>query len=216
VSGIDEVEDKMGHGDGAGQHDLKRHLERWEPVISGLVAADHGDPAAGDTVDKTLAALANHRDWQELVAVIRRIRAGARDPSLATRLDPIDTAIVHRALDALAGTAQVNTDAWRTLTTEQLVDLVATTVAAASGDPDATSTLEPLLDELAAHPDWASFAATLQRIIVGERDPACLHGLDHTCTAVVTMILDQLNPHSETSIEPPQRRSPGSAPPETP
>ena len=29
---------------------MKRHLERWEPVISGLVAADHGDDAAAATV----------------------------------------------------------------------------------------------------------------------------------------------------------------------
>jgi hypothetical protein len=185
--------------------DLKQHLERWEPVISGLVAADHGDPAAADTVDQTLAALGNHGDWRELVSVLRRIRAGARDPALATGLDPVDTAIVHRTLDALSGAAQIDTDAWHTLTTQQLADLVTTTVAAARGDSDATGTLQPLLDELAAHPDWAPFASILQRIIAGERDPACLHGLDHPYTAVIAMILDQLNQHSDSSIE----RAPG-------
>ena len=172
---------------------MKRHLERWEPVISGLVAADHGDDAAAATVDKTLTALSNHSGWGELVAVLRRIRAGARDPAaLATGLDPIDAAVVHRALAALTGTAQVNTDAWHTLTTQQLADLVPTVVAAASGDDDATSTLHPLLDELATHPDWAPLAAVLHRIIAGDRDPSVLYGLNDTYTAFVTLILDQL------------------------
>jgi hypothetical protein len=143
-----------------------------------------------------LVALDNHRDWRELVAVLRRIRAGARDPALATGLDPIDTAIVHRALAALAGTAQVDTDAWHTLTTEQLTDLVTTTVAAARGDPDATNTLMPLLDQLAAHPDRAHLATILQHIIAGERDPALPHGLDHTSTTLIITILDQLNRRS--------------------
>jgi hypothetical protein len=136
-----------------------------------------------------------------LVAVLRRIRAGERDATLASGLDPIDTAVVQRALDALTGTARVDVDAWRTGATstsqheqgQQLAALANATVAAARGDPDATNALQPLLQALAAHPDWATLAAALRRILAGERDPTLLDGLDHpAATDVVTLVLNQL------------------------
>jgi hypothetical protein len=178
-----------------------RHLDEWEPVISGLVAADNGDIAADQAVDLVLASLGEHGDWRQLVAVLRRIRAGERDAALASGLDPIDTAVVQRALDALAGTVRVDIDAWRTGATstprdeqaQQLAALAEATVAAARGDPDATNALQPLLQALAAHPDWVALAAVLRRILAGERDPALLDGLDHpAATGVVTLVLNQL------------------------
>jgi hypothetical protein len=43
-------------------------------------------------------------DWAALATVLRRVLAGERDPDeLTAGLDEIDTAIVQRALDALAG-----------------------------------------------------------------------------------------------------------------
>jgi len=62
---------------------LQDHLDQWEPVISSLVAADRGDPVADQALDLVLASLGQHADWQQLVAVLRRIRAGERDPALA-------------------------------------------------------------------------------------------------------------------------------------
>ena len=180
---------------------VQRHLDGWEPVISGLVAADSGDAAAEQALDLVLASLAEHADWQQLVAVLRRIRSGERDAALASGLDPIDTAVVQRALAALSGTVRVDVDAWRTGATanphqeqgQQLAALAEATVAAARGDPDATNALQPLLEALAAHRDWVALAAVLRRILAGERDPALRDGLDQpAATAVVTLVLNQL------------------------
>lgn len=176
-------------------------LDQWEPVISGLVAADRGDTVADRALDLILASLAEHADWRQVVAVLRRIRTGERDPALVTGLDPIDTAIVRRALAALAGTVPVDANAWRAGAaptsprepSPPLAALAGATVAAAKGDLDATNALKPLLRALAAHPDWAPLAAAVQRILAGDRDPALRDALDHpAATTVVDLILDQL------------------------
>jgi hypothetical protein len=177
------------------------HLDQWEPVISGLVAADCGDTVADRALDLILASLAEHADWRQVVAVLRRIRTGERDPALAIGLDPIDTAIVRRALAALAGTVPVDANAWRagvrsTSPREQsppLAALAEATVAAAKGDLEATNALKPLLRALAAHPDWAPLAAVVERILAGDRDPALRDALDHpAANTVVGLILNQL------------------------
>lgn len=180
---------------------LQGHLDEWEPVISSLVAADRGDTVADQGLDLVLASLAEHADWRQLVAMLRRIRTGERDPALVTGLDPIDTAIVRRALAALAGTVPVDTNAWRggfapASPCDQgpsLSALAEATVAAAKGDLDAANALQPLLRALAARPDWAPLAAVVQRILAGDRDPALRDALDHpAAAAVVTTVLNQL------------------------
>lgn len=181
---------------------LQGHLDQWEPVISSLVAADRGDTVADQALALILASLEEHADWRQVVTVLRRIRTGERDPALITGLDPIDTAIVRRALAALAGTVPVDTTAWRggvatTSSRDQnppLDALAQATVAAAQGDLDAANALQPLLRALAAHPDWAPLAAVVQRILAGDRDPALPDTLDHpAATTVVGLILNQLN-----------------------
>lgn len=180
---------------------LQDHLEQWEPVISSLVAADRGDVVADQALDLVLASLGKHVDWRQLVAVLRRIRAGERGTGLVTGLDPIDTAVVRRALAALAGTVRVDADTWRAggLATsphgpaQQLAALAEATVAAAKGDLDARNALQPLLQALAAHPDWAPLAAAVQRILAGDRDPALRDTINHPAAAtLVTLVLNQL------------------------
>lgn len=180
---------------------LQDHLDQWELVISSLVAADRGDPVADQALDLVLASLGQHADWQQLVAVLRRIRAGERDPALAIGLDPIDAAIVRRALAALTGTEQVDTHAWRTgvgstsprQQDQQLAALAQAAVAAAQGDLDATKALQPLLRALAAHSEWAPLAAVVRRILAGDRDPALPDALDQPAAATaVRLILNQL------------------------
>lgn len=177
------------------------HLEQWEPVISSLVAADRGDIFAEQALDLVLTSLGEHSDWKQLVAVLRRIRAGERDPALARGLDPIDTAVIRRALAALAGTVRVDAGAWRTgvpaisprYQDQQLAALAEATVAAAKGDRDAGDALQPLLQALAAHPDWAPLGAVVQRILAGDRDPALRHALANSAAATaVSRILNQL------------------------
>jgi hypothetical protein len=170
-------------------------------MISSLVAADSGDTVADQALDLVLASLGQHADWEQLVAVLRRIRAGERDPALATGLDLIDMAIVRRALAALAGTEQVDTRAWRAgarsasprQQDQQLAALAQAAVAAAKGDHDATNALQPLLQALAAHSTWAPLAAAVQRILAGDRDPALPDALDQPAAAsAVSSILNQL------------------------
>jgi hypothetical protein len=73
-------------------------------VLSGIVAATGGDQAARQLVDQLLKEFADTEDWAALTAVLRRVVAGERDPdTLLPGLDPIETTITTRLLDALAG-----------------------------------------------------------------------------------------------------------------
>lgn len=102
----------------------QRLVAAWDPVLSALhTATTHPDPAtraaATHTLNHTLTSWAQHPDWQALVAVLRRIHTGERNPATLTHgLNPVATAITHRALDLLTDTTTtVDPDAWRTLTT---------------------------------------------------------------------------------------------------
>jgi tetratricopeptide (TPR) repeat protein len=193
--------------------DLERHLRGWEPVIAGLVAAHRGDTDAANVIDQALTKRGEQTDWGELVAVLRRIEAGERDPALADGLDPIDTAVVRRVLDALAGTVTVDLDAWHALTEPaDDVDWVGVMVAAAGGDTDAQAMLAPVLDGLAADPQGTALAAALRRILAGDRTPA-LDQLDSDAATLVTVILDQLTSPLDPSAEPP---APSTTPPAQP
>jgi len=88
---------------------LDRHLDQWEPVLAAILAATTGDQGALQQVDGVLDRYADTRDWAALAGVLRRILAGDRDPeTLLADLDPVDTAIVTRLLDALAGRVQLS------------------------------------------------------------------------------------------------------------
>jgi tetratricopeptide (TPR) repeat protein len=83
--------------------DLQRHLDRWEPHISALVAAVGGDQQATAAVDQLLDQLAGTDDWGALAGIMRRILAGERDAgTLLNGLDPVDTVIVRATLDRLS------------------------------------------------------------------------------------------------------------------
>jgi hypothetical protein len=85
-------------------YNLQPHLDQWGPTLAVLVAAVHGDQATATALDKTLTRTAASQDWADLTAALRRILNGDRDPdTLTTGLDPIGTAIVTRALDAVTG-----------------------------------------------------------------------------------------------------------------
>jgi len=65
--------------------------------------------AAIHQVSTLLDRLADTKDWAALAGVLRRVIAGDRDPeTLLADLDPVDTAIVTRLLDALAGRVQLS------------------------------------------------------------------------------------------------------------
>jgi hypothetical protein len=96
---------------------IAQNVDVWEPIVSAVLAVrrSSADLAAAD-VEQLLSTAEQQPEWQELVPVLRRIQAGEDDPALVDNLNPVDTAIVRRALDALAGTADVDPAAWRQLT----------------------------------------------------------------------------------------------------
>ncbi|MGH8897973.1 MAG: hypothetical protein ACRDZ4_13370 [Egibacteraceae bacterium] len=89
--------------------ELERHLQNWAPVIAWIVAAVTGDTAAATAVEQVLTEgeQADQADWVALVDRLRRVLAGDRGDDLVAGLDPIDTAIVQRTLDALARRVEV-------------------------------------------------------------------------------------------------------------
>jgi hypothetical protein len=70
--------------------------------------------------------------------------------------------------------------------------VVAAVVAAAQGDEQARTALEPLLAELAKSTDWPALAGVLRRVLAGERGEHLRRGLDHTDTEIVAEVLGRL------------------------
>jgi endonuclease/exonuclease/phosphatase (EEP) superfamily protein YafD len=190
----------------------QRLMTQWEPVLSALVAAQAGDAEAAEAaavLERVLAVQGEKADWRALADVLRRIAAGERDPALAEGLDEVDTAIVGRALDALAGSIQIDPQTWRTLTLteeERLAEyrqrlmtrwepVLSALVAAQAGDADAAeaaAVLERVLAVQGEKADWRALADVLRRIAAGERDPALAEGLDEVDTAIVGRALGAL------------------------
>jgi hypothetical protein len=79
-------------------------LDQWEPVLLAIVAADGGDQEAGQQAREFLDEAAHDQGWADLAKVLRRVLDGERDEeALLVGLDPIDTAIASRLLNALGG-----------------------------------------------------------------------------------------------------------------
>ncbi|SDL49938.1 CHAT domain-containing protein [Geodermatophilus siccatus] len=179
---------------------VQPHLDRWEPRLAAIVAATAGDQAARGQVDELLDSLADTSDWAALTQALRQVLSGERDPeTLLADLDPIDTAIVTRLLDALAGRIRLQPapGAQPAPSTEDPVGqwepVLAAIAAATAGNQAARQQVDQLLDSLADTADWAALARVLRRVLAGERDPeALLPGLDAIDTAIVTRLLDAL------------------------
>jgi hypothetical protein len=130
-------------------------------------------------------------DVDQLTAVVQQVD-GVRFADMFTALVPnpdhraaLYTELLEAAHQAVGPIAQ---------TLQQWAPIIAAVAAAAHGDQQAATELKPLLVDLAADPDWAALAATLRRIIGGDRDPATLTaGLDEIDIAIVTAVLD--TPH---------------------
>ena len=85
-------------------------LAAWGPFIQTMVAACSGDTAADSLVAARLAEYANS-GWAPLAHALRRLRRGQYDlRKLTIGLDPVSSAIVRRAVEAVAssvGTSSV-------------------------------------------------------------------------------------------------------------
>jgi tetratricopeptide (TPR) repeat protein len=178
--------------------DVDRYLESWEPVLARAVAAADGDAEAEQQVSGLLDEMAGNEQWVSLAGVLRRILAGERDPELADGLDPVDTAIVSRLLDALAGRIQLHPPAPGATAEraeqprDQWESFLAAIVDAAGGDVAAEQQASGLLDEMDENEQLAGLAGVLRRILAGERDPALGAELDPVGVAIVNRLLDAL------------------------
>lgn len=167
-------------------------LDAWEPTLALLVAANGGNLHARAHLDYHLARRAQQRDWAQLGERLTRARDGEGDPTtLGEGLNDIDTAILTRALDALAGRTRLDP------APEPLRPLIAAVVAArrpiATGglDDEDAAALDSALDQLAAIDDWTALAAQLRRLTRGSTEIEW-DGLDATATAVLATILRHL------------------------
>ncbi len=180
-------------------YDPQRAVEKWEPLLAGIVVATDGDPAVAEDVQRALDRLIDSPDWGALVVVLRQVLAGEREPqSLLSGLNPVDTAIVTRLLDALAGRTELHPGSPASSADggtgqelpEQWQQTMAMVIAAVQGDQSAVQALQPLLEQLTDDPDWAALATALRAVLAGDRDPdRLLVGLDEFDTTVVQTIL---------------------------
>lgn len=155
---------------------FKAHfLAMWEPAISALLAAHYGDTASAAMLDRHLASQEHLADWAQLARVLARVKAGdIYDPDLMAGLDVVDTAIVTRALDVLAGRATASVVLglamfWGDL----LADLV---FAAALGDATIADRARRNLTIMRGDRDRAALAAVFSQILDGDRDPGLAGG----------------------------------------
>ena len=199
----------------AGAEHTRQVITGWDLVLSALHAAiSHPDPATRDAATRilnhALTTRGQYPDWQALVAVLRRIHAGERELTLTDGLDDVDTEITRRALDLLAGTTTIDPDAWRTLTTdtgtddqgnhdEDLDAFAAAVAAAATGDTHAQGIVGPMLDEMAADPDWAPLVTVLRRILDGDLTPNPADDLNPIQVAIRDAVRAHLNPPQPTA-----------------
>jgi hypothetical protein len=170
--------------------DMARWLARWDPVIAGVAAAAQGDIEAAAAVRDYLAQFHDSQDWKALTAALQRVLDGERGQDLAAGLDQIDTAIITRALDVLAGQASLPPALWPAMGLGRLLGDI---TAAAGGDEAAAERTRQNLDSLAAEPDLATLATALGHILDGSRDPALADTVsDDASRAMIATVLTHI------------------------
>ena len=81
---------------------VARVRDEWGPVIQAMVAACEGNTPAADQLSRFFELMSHKDDWRKLVAVLRRILAGERDPlALLPGLDDTDVVIAGDVLRGL-------------------------------------------------------------------------------------------------------------------
>ena len=172
-----------------------RYQASWDPVIAALLAARAGDAQAATGLTEELAHYSNSSDWADLAAALTRIQGGDTSPDLMEGLDEIDTAIIARALLALAGDIAIPPALWPAIPLRQVIGRV---VAAAEGDSVASADAGQVLTSMAEDSDFEQLAIALRRILGGERDPALGANLDDpTDRAIVDTVLHHITKQAE-------------------
>ena len=173
-------------------------LAGWETALALLVAVVDGSPHARARLAEHLARRAQQADWAELTERLAAMADGERDVALLHEgLDAIDTAVIDRAVRALAGDVEPDpAPEWL----RPLMD-AAVTVAAGRrvgartpGEEEQAAQVLATLEELAGTDDWAELAAQLRQVVAGyptiEWD-----GLDEIDAAILAMVLRRSAAH---------------------
>ncbi|WP_329008710.1 tetratricopeptide repeat protein [Micromonospora rifamycinica] len=159
-------------GRSAGSRSAARALRRWEPAIATLVAAVNGDDQARRALDEYLALQEQSPEYTRLVAALRAMADGVRDPGrLVTGLDDSDARIVGHASDALAGRIRLlatPTDLPAALydARRRHRELVRTIAAAAHGRPAALAEVWRWLDAGAGLPGFEPLFAAVRTVVL--------------------------------------------------
>ena len=170
------------------------HLRAWESALALLAAACSGHAPARAHLNERLAAAAGSADWTHLADRLARIRDGERDPAiLQVGLDPVDSTVLERALDAIAGRVLLD------LTPEPLRPLVDGVLALAvhargtgpAPEADLVTAIHDRLTALAGQDDWTALAGQLQQLAAGTTDLQW-DNLDDIDTAILCTALDRL------------------------
>lgn len=126
-----------------------------------------------------------------LGSALRRLIAGERGNELLAGLDIFGSSVVRRALGAISGEITLTSPA-REYVDEALNAIlepngpfIKAVIAAAQGNAEAMGAIASIFEELAADQQSSGFAATLRRIVDGERDEDLLDGLDDSTFFVV-------------------------------
>ena len=99
VHGADGAQARAGEGADAA---IARIRQQWNDVIHVVVAACEGNAQAASALEPFFDEMSQKDDWRNLVAVLRRILAGERDPlALLPGLDDTDVVIAGDVLRGL-------------------------------------------------------------------------------------------------------------------
>ena len=181
---------------------VARIRDEWGPVIGAMVAACQGDAPAAGQLSRFFEFMSQKDDWRKLVAVLRRILAGERDPlALLPGLDDTDVIIAGDVLRGLgidvpaAGLEEQEADDGDMVSLDDFLGMIV--MACRPGaPPDMREQLVNATRGMATQPNapagLCDLGRVLHAILMGERQPD-LSALPPELAAKARSILEELN-----------------------
>lgn len=175
---------------------LQQMEEGWPTTVAAVRQI-----LAGQRDIETLREGLSRKSYVVVYTILGRLGGGSLDltpgPSPERRGEEERARGGEEAVQTSRVSETLEVSAAETQRREQWGPVIEILVAACGGHPGAVAEVGPFLDELAQQPDWRSLAATLRRLLAGERAPAALFaGLDATDRWIVGEILRGLEPTS--------------------
>jgi hypothetical protein len=175
----------------AGDAYLAGRLACWDPVIAAILAARAGDAQAHAELDECLAHIDDWSSWSRLRDVLKRIRDGGHLTAPAG-LDPLDIAIVLRALEALAGRTTIPAELWPFISIRELLGVLVE--ALLRHDQSSARECAEGLARLAERKGVTGLAGPLRSVVSGNYDPELARDLAPAGHAVLATVLTHIVP----------------------